>query len=67
MSRRSQETVEQSLEKLLHDPARHEFRRLWKAIMLAKDVETLDALLRGESVPVNRLDAEWVARFGRRS
>lgn len=53
-------------EKLLRDPDRHYFRRLWKALMLARDVETLEALLKDESVPVDRLDSEWVARFGMR-
>jgi hypothetical protein len=51
----------------LRDPDRHEFRRFWKALMLAKDVETFESLLRDESVPLDRLDPEWVARFGRRT
>jgi len=41
--------------------------RLWRAIMLAPDLETLDALLAGEAVPLNRLDPEWVRRLGLRS
>jgi hypothetical protein len=40
--------------------------RFYKAVMLAQDVETLEALLDGESVPVDRLDAEWLDRFGYR-
>jgi hypothetical protein len=39
----------------------------WRAMMLAKDIETCQALLRGESVPDERLRPEWVTRFGRRS
>jgi hypothetical protein len=42
-------------------------RRLWKALMLANDLETLDALLAGDKVPVDRLDRDWLERFGRRA
>jgi hypothetical protein len=38
--------------------------RAWRAMMLAPSLEICAALLRGESV--DRLDAEWVARFGLR-
>jgi hypothetical protein len=41
--------------------------RLWRAFMLAPSLEVCAALLRGETVPVDRLDPAWVARFGRRS
>jgi hypothetical protein len=41
-------------------------RRLWKAIMLAPSLEICEALLRGESVPLDRLNPEWVKRFGLR-
>jgi hypothetical protein len=50
----------------LNDPERLELLRFWKALMLAKDVETFEALLGDQDVPVDRLDPEWVARFGRR-
>jgi hypothetical protein len=40
--------------------------RLWRAFMLAPSLEVCVALLRGESVPIDRLDAEWTRRFGRR-
>jgi hypothetical protein len=43
-----------------------EAARGWKAMMLAKDIETCRALLSGESVPDERLRPEWIARFGRR-
>ncbi len=43
-----------------------ELNRIWRAMMLAPRVEICDALLRGESVPVDRLDPEWAARFGKR-
>jgi hypothetical protein len=39
-------------------------RRIWSAVMLSTSVEVCDALLRGERVPIERLDPEWVARFG---
>jgi hypothetical protein len=38
--------------------------RLWRAMMLAPSVEVCEALLLGEAVPLDRLDPEWVARFG---
>jgi hypothetical protein len=36
----------------------------WKAMMLAKDLATCRALLRGETVPIDHLRGEWIARFG---
>jgi hypothetical protein len=39
-------------------------RRLWRAMMLSPSIEVCEALLRGESVPVSRLDPLWVQRFG---
>jgi hypothetical protein len=38
--------------------------RLWRAFMLAPSIEVCEALLRGESVPLDRLDTDWVQRFG---
>jgi hypothetical protein len=32
--------------------------------MLAPSIEVCEALLRGENVPLERLDLEWVRRFG---
>lgn len=52
-----------ALEQALEDAR---LRRLWKAIMLAPDIRTCEALLRHEPVPTNRLDPAWVHRFGRR-
>jgi hypothetical protein len=40
-------------------------QRLWVAVMLAPTLELVEALLRGEDVPVDRLDREWLRRFGR--
>lgn len=42
-------------------------RRLFAAMMLAPTVQVCEALLRGEQVPVDRLDATWLRRFGRRT
>jgi hypothetical protein len=41
-------------------------RRLARALRLALDLETFEALLAGEQVPVDRLDSEWIERLGRR-
>lgn len=41
--------------------------RLWRAVMLAPTAELCDALLRGQHVPLERLDPAWVAKFGLRS
>lgn len=38
--------------------------RIFRAMMLAQDLPTLQALLRGESVPLSVLDPVWVARYG---
>jgi hypothetical protein len=42
-------------------------QRLWRAIRLSPSVDICEALLHGEAVPADRLDPEWVARFGRRA
>lgn len=46
--------------------AREACNRVWRAMMLAPTLEVFEALVRGESVPLDRLDQEWVRRFGRR-
>jgi len=53
-------TVEQEL------PVIVRLERLWRAVMLAPSIEVCGASLRGESVPLDRLDKEWAERFGRR-
>ncbi len=40
--------------------------RLWRALMLAPTYEVFDALMSGESVPIESLDPVWVERLGRR-
>jgi len=51
----------------LHEPEAAAWRAFWRALVLAPSVEILEALLRGEGVPLDRLDAEWVQRLGRRT
>jgi hypothetical protein len=46
---------------------REDANRVWRAMMLAPTLEVCEALLAGESVPLERLDAEWTKRFGRRA
>jgi hypothetical protein len=45
--------------------ARETANRIWRAMMLAPSLEVCEALLRGESIPLDRLDREWSRRFGR--
>jgi hypothetical protein len=40
---------------------------IWRAMMLAPTLEVCEALLRGERVPIGRLDRDWVKRFGVKS
>lgn len=42
------------------------WRRVWRAVMLSPSLEVCEALLRGERVPLDRLDPDWVRRFGLR-
>lgn len=42
-------------------------RRLIKVIRLAPDIETAEALLRGQRVPLSRLDPVWAERYGVRN
>lgn len=53
-------------QKLSKSPEREESRRLWRALMLATTPEMWAALARGESVPIEDLDQEWIRRFGLR-
>lgn len=38
--------------------------QIYKAVMLAPRIETCEALLRNEPVPVSALDPTWAKRFG---
>lgn len=56
---------QEELARRLAEPDRRASQRFWSALVLARDVQTLEALLDGESVPLDRLHEEWVARLGR--
>lgn len=60
------EVVEYELRPSCAERAR-EAARVWRAVMLAPALEACEALLRGETVPDERLDQEWVERFGVKS
>lgn len=51
---------------LVGTQVRRELNRLWRAVMLAPDLETCESLLAGDQVPLSRLDPVWLARFKRR-
>lgn len=38
--------------------------RIWRAMMLAPTLDVCEALLRRETVPIERLHPDWVERFG---
>lgn len=44
------------------DASRHELARLYVALMLTPEISVAEALLRDESVPLDRL-CSWVERF----
>ena len=48
------------------DGRRQAWNRVWRAVMVAPDLDTCRALLNGERVPLSRLDADWLARFALR-
>jgi hypothetical protein len=39
----------------------------WRAIQLGTTPAVAEALLRGERVPLDRLDSRWLERYGRRA
>jgi hypothetical protein len=47
-----------------HDATNDELRRLGKAVMLAPTLAICEALLRGERVPIDKLDPHYVALYG---
>jgi hypothetical protein len=48
----------------LSSEKRREADVLFKAFMLARDLQTCEALLRGEKVPRSRLDPVWAKAYG---
>jgi hypothetical protein len=55
---------QEEFERRLRAPERRELARFWRALVLAPTVEVFEALLDGESVPVDQLDQAWLERFG---
>jgi hypothetical protein len=49
-----------------HTATPDELRELGKAIMLAPNLNVCEALLRGETVPLSKLDRNWLTRLGRK-
>jgi hypothetical protein len=58
------EALMNEVERAKDRSSRDEADRCWRAMMLSPTPEICGALLRGESVPIDRLDQEWAARFG---
>ena len=45
----------------------HDTQTIYRALMVSPDLETCEALLRGETVPKHRLHQLWTRAFGRRT
>jgi hypothetical protein len=52
------------LEKYANTRERRESLFMLKCLRLATDLETFEALRRGEKVPRSRLDPEWAKAYG---
>jgi hypothetical protein len=50
----------------LYEATEEQVNDALRAMLLADSYEVCCALLRGESVPVERLNAEWVKRYGKK-
>jgi hypothetical protein len=50
----------------LEDSPPRDLAAVYRAVMLAQTLQVCEALLRGETVPIGKLDPVWVARLGRR-
>jgi hypothetical protein len=58
------EALEPILARYRDSKERREADVLFRAIVLAKDLRTCEALLRGEKVPRSRLDPLWAKAYG---
>jgi hypothetical protein len=47
-----------------HNATPDELREVGKAIMLAPNLQVCETLLRGETVPISKLDPAWLAKLG---
>ena len=61
---RFMEAMEPLLSRYRESKMRREHLALVMAIRLARDIETAEALCRGEKVPRSRLDPEWAKAYG---
>jgi hypothetical protein len=57
-------TISPVLTRFRDSKERRESLALIKAVRLARDLETCEAILRGERVPASRLDTAWRKRYG---
>lgn len=58
------EALEPILERFRDSRARREHLALIKAVRLAPDLETCEAILRSERIPRSRLGPEWTKAYG---
>lgn len=58
------DALEPVLAKYRDSKARRESLALLKAVRLALDLETCEAILRRERIPRSRLDPEWARAYG---
>lgn len=49
----------------LHEPGT-DVQALYRAVMVSPTIHICEALLRGEAVPIGRLDQTWLRKLGRR-
>ena len=52
------------LEKFRDSKERRQSQALFRAVMLANDLETCEELLRTGRAPRSRLNSEWMKRYG---
>lgn len=58
------EALDPLLERFRDTRARRESLGLLRAVRLAPDLETCEAIVRGERVPRRRLDPHWTRAYG---
>lgn len=64
--REAGEVCERARRRRESEPSYRRGLEAWRAMMLAKDLETWHALMADEAVPLSKLDPEWLSRFGRK-
>lgn len=58
------DALEPVLAKCRDSKERRETAFIFKCLRLAPDLETMEALMRGEQVPKSRLDPKWAKAYG---